>query len=114
MPAIATAARQYYRIPVGLQPTDLFRGESRDPPTKRQYDCQMDPGLRRGCDYLCARAPHSALWRVGVGVVGSGQQMAAAGLVRPIFPGAPGLGRIRAVAPVAGVDLALRQIFDLA
>src|SRR6202011_66130 len=42
------------------------------------------------------------------------QQVAAAGLVRPILPGAPGLGRVGAVAAVAGVDLALRQAFDLA
>src|SRR5271165_4127141 len=33
-------------------------------------------------------------------VAGAGQHMGAAGLVRPVFPGAPGLGRIGAVAPV--------------
>jgi hypothetical protein len=44
--------------------------------------------------------------------VGPGQQVAAASLVRPIFPGAPGLDRIGAVAPVAGLDLALRQVLD--
>jgi hypothetical protein len=31
------------------------------------------------------------------------------GLVRPIFPGAPDLDRMGAVAPVAGLDLALRR-----
>ena len=44
--------------------------------------------------------------------VGPGQQVAAASLVHPIFPGAPGLDRIGAVAPVAGLDLALRQVLD--
>ena len=53
----------------------------------------------------------SAFWRVRM-PVGPGQQVAAAGLVRPIFPGAPGLDRIGAVAPVAGLDLALRQVLD--
>ena len=48
----------------------------------------------------------------GAHAVGPGQQVAAAGLVRPIFPGAPGLDRIGAVAPVAGLDLALRQVLD--
>src|SRR5262245_25830001 len=42
------------------------------------------------------------------------QQMADAGLVGPIFPGAPSLGRIRTVALVARVDIALRQVLDLA
>src|SRR5438309_4339703 len=41
----------------------------------------------------------SALWRVGVGIVGPSEEVAAAGLVCPIFPGAPSLGRIGAVAP---------------
>src|ERR1700732_1563613 len=53
-------------------------------------------------------------WRVRMPAVGPGQQVAAAGLVRPIFPGAPGLDGIGAVAPVAGLDLALRQVLDLA
>src|SRR5271165_1120726 len=41
-----------------------------------------------------------SLWRVRALAVGPRQQVAAAGLVRPIFPGAPGLDRIGAVAPV--------------
>jgi hypothetical protein len=49
----------------------------------------------------------SAFWRVRVPAVGPGQQVAATGLVRPIFPGAPSLDRIGAVAPVAGLDLTL-------
>src|SRR6202030_709567 len=53
----------------------------------------------------------SAFWRVRM-PVGAGQQVAAASLVRPIFTGAPGLDRIGAVAPVAGLDLALRQVLD--
>jgi len=36
----------------------------------------------------------------GARAVGPGQQVAAAGLVRPIFPGAPGLDRIDEVDPV--------------
>src|SRR5580704_8340856 len=48
----------------------------------------------------------------GAHAVGPGQQVGAAGLVRPIFPGAPGLDRIGAVAPVAGLDRALRQVLD--
>src|SRR5215469_2015294 len=43
-----------------------------------------------------------------------GQQMAAAGPVGPVFPGAPGLRRIGPVAAVAGLDLARREVFDLA
>ena len=46
----------------------------------------------------------------GAHAVGPGQQVGAAGLVRPIFPGAPGLDRIGAVAPVAGLDRALRVL----
>src|SRR5205823_5476316 len=41
------------------------------------------------------------------------EQVPDTGLVGPIFPGPPGFGRIGAVAFVARVDLALRQIFDL-
>ncbi len=37
------------RIPVGLQPTDLFRGESRDPFVNRSVAGGMDPGFRREC-----------------------------------------------------------------
>jgi hypothetical protein len=44
----------------------------------------------------------SAFWRVHMPAVGPGQQVAAAGLVRPIFPGAPGLDRIGAVARLRG------------
>src|SRR6516164_8339019 len=47
-------------------------------------------------------------------VARAGQHMAATGLVRPIFPGAPGLGRIGAVAAVAGIDLTLREVLDAA
>src|SRR5262249_60991403 len=49
-----------------------------------------------------------------VPVVGLGQHMGAAGLVGPVFPGPPRLRRIRTIAPIAGIDLALAQIFDLA
>src|SRR5262245_23102078 len=42
------------------------------------------------------------------------QHVAAAGLVGPIFPGAPSLVRIGAVAGIARIDLALRQVGDLA
>src|SRR5438477_13103372 len=55
----------------------------------------------------------SAFWRVRVPAVGPGQQVVAAGLVRPIFPGAPRLARIGAVAPVEGRNLTLCQVHDL-
>src|SRR5438034_11182339 len=42
------------------------------------------------------------------------QHVTTAGLVRPIFPGTPGLVRVRTIAGIARVDLALRQIGDLA
>jgi len=47
----------------------------------------------------------SAFWRVRVPTLEPDQQVAVAGLVRPIFPGAPDLDRIGAVAAVAGLDL---------
>src|ERR1700674_2945864 len=56
----------------------------------------------------------SAFWRARLPAIGPGQQVTAAGLVCPIFPGAPSLDRIRAVAAVAGLDFALRQVLDLA
>src|SRR5262249_61823236 len=46
--------------------------------------------------------------------IGPRQQVADAGLVGPVLPGAPGFGRIRAVALVAGVDLAFGEVLDLA
>src|SRR5215472_5758974 len=49
---------------------------------------------------------------IDASVLGSGQQVADAGLVGPVFPGAPSLGRIGTVAAVAGIDLALREILD--
>src|SRR4029077_17884209 len=47
-------------------------------------------------------------------VLRSTQQMADPGLVGPVFPSAPGLGRIRTVAAIAGIDLALREVLDAA
>src|SRR4029077_10077045 len=67
-------------------------------------------GVCRAMPAARASPPGSALRRL----VGPGQQVAAAGLVRPVFPGAPGLDRIRAVAANARRDLAVRQVFDLA
>src|SRR5213076_3296067 len=65
------------------------------------------------CGYApAARAtPTSSVFRR---VVGAGQEVAATGLVGPVFPGPPGLGRIGAVAAVAGGDFAVGQVFDLA
>src|SRR6266436_1001647 len=65
----------------------------------------------------CSRSARSwtSLLVVGLSaLLGPRQQMAAAGLVRPVLPGAPSLARIRAVAPVAGIDLTLREVFDCA
>src|SRR6266436_7177877 len=42
------------------------------------------------------------------------QHVAALGLVGPVFPGSPGLVRIGAVASIARIDLALREILDFA
>jgi hypothetical protein len=47
---------QNIRIPVGLQPTDLFRGESRDPLLNRSIAGSMDPGFRRECGFLVTNA----------------------------------------------------------
>src|SRR3979411_2673293 len=46
--------------------------------------------------------------------IGPGEHVRAAGLVGPVFPGPPSLGRIGTIAAIAGVDLALPEIFDLA
>src|ERR1700720_2160445 len=51
-----------------------------------------------------------AFWRVRM-PVGPGQQVAAASLVRRIFPGAPGLDRIGAVAPVAVLGAAQSHLW---
>src|ERR1700687_1183943 len=74
-----------------------------------------------------ARTPHSATLHAGYDLydltsflmvmpvrIGLGQHVAAAGLVRPVFPGAPSLGRIGTIAAIAGIDLALPEILDLA
>src|SRR6266850_5359579 len=65
----------------------------------------------------CSRSARSAVSLLVGGLparFGPCQQVAAAGLVRPILPGTPSLGRIRAVATIAGIDLALREVFDRA
>src|SRR6266851_7260848 len=65
----------------------------------------------------CSRSARSSIPLLVVGlppVLGPRQEVAAAGLVRPVLPGAPGLGRIRAVAAVAGIDLTLREVLDRA
>src|SRR5262252_5222300 len=65
----------------------------------------------------CSRSARSwtSLLVMGLpALLGARQQVTAAGLVRPILPGAPSLSRIRAVAAVAGIDLALRQVLDRA
>ena len=81
-------------------------------------DARVKPGQGGICyDEFASHVAGLGLRRLGtarVAVIGPGQQVAAAGLVRPIFPGAPGLDRVGAVAPVAGRDLALRQVLDLA
>src|ERR1700686_841939 len=51
---------------------------------------------------------------VRVAIVGPAEHVAAARLGGPIFPGPPGFRRIGAVTAVAGVDLALGEILDLA
>src|SRR5262245_30860055 len=51
----------------------------------------------------------SLLW-----LVRTRREMADARLVGPIFPRAPGLDRIRRIATIARVDLALAKILDLA
>src|SRR5882724_338501 len=66
---------------------------------------------------ICSRSARSwtSLLVVGLpALLGPRQEVAAAGLARPILPGAPSLGRIRAVAAVAGINLALREVFDRA
>src|SRR5712671_2977640 len=52
--------------------------------------------------------------RMRVPAVRPSQHVAALSLVGPVFPGPPGLGRIGAVAGVARIDFALREIFDFA
>src|SRR5258708_22751137 len=58
--------------------------------------------------------PPLFLVAVRMPVVGLAQHVAAARFGGPIFPSPPSLGRIGAVAAVAGIDLALREILDLA
>src|SRR5512139_158495 len=59
-------------------------------------------------------APPSSGLLVLMGVVGPGEHVGTARLGRPEFPRPPSLDRMRTVAPVAGIDLALAQILDLA
>src|SRR5262249_26802758 len=49
-----------------------------------------------------------------VSVLGLAQHVTAARLLRPVLPGAPGFRRVRTVTAIAGIDLALPQIGDLA
>src|SRR5260370_17260315 len=50
---------------------------------------------------------------MGLRVIGLAENLTAPSLVRTVFPGPPGFRRIGAIAAVAGIDLALPQIFDL-
>src|SRR5262249_61316068 len=49
-----------------------------------------------------------------VSVLGLAQHVTAARLPRPVLPGAPGFRRVGTVTAIAGIDLALPQIGDLA
>src|SRR6202011_6051266 len=63
---------------------------------------------------ICSRSARSwtSLLVVGLpALLGPRQEGAAARLARPILPGAPSLGRIGPIAAVAGIALALREVF---
>src|SRR6266852_4782602 len=56
----AASRHKKVRIPVGLQPTDLIRGESRDPLINNSIGGTVDPGFRRECGVnLVTRPPAS-------------------------------------------------------
>src|SRR5207248_9934929 len=95
------------------------RAHPRDHARPGSLSCLLGPlsplarKLTEVCGYApAARAtPTSSVFRR---VVGASEEMAATGLVGPVFPGPPGLGRIGAVAAVARRNLAVGQVFDLA
>src|SRR5713101_848735 len=88
------------------------------PASRTRHGRRTRPRRTRPCrarSETCSTSARSSIPLLVVGlppVLGPRQEVAAAGLVCPVLPGAPGLGRIRAVAAVAGIDLTLREVLD--